>query len=150
MGGGLRDALIGAWELVDVTEHDADGEVRRPFGERPLGLILYTPDGYMSAQLMAREAGAEGCEACFAYSGSFSVNEDAGTVTHHLVVSLRPDWMGTDQLRVASVRGDELELASASPAPSGRPNPSWAAGDEQLVMTTISWRRAVSVGVPGR
>jgi hypothetical protein len=29
----------------------AGGEVVRPYGEHPLGLIMYTADGYMSAQI---------------------------------------------------------------------------------------------------
>src|SRR5260370_7824175 len=50
----LRDALIGAWRLVSCVETDVKtGEVFLPVGERPQGFILYTPDGYMSAQLSA-------------------------------------------------------------------------------------------------
>jgi hypothetical protein len=150
VSGSLRDALTGAWELVDVIERGDDDAVRRPFGERPLGLILYTPDGYMSAQLMPRETGAAGWETYFAYSGSYSVDEDAGTVTHSVVVSLRPDWIGTEQIRVATVQGDELELATASPSPSGMPDPLWAAANEPLVRTIISWRRAASRDLPAR
>lgn len=48
----LRAALIGTWRLVsyEATSVD-DGEVVRPYGEHPLGLIMYTADGYMSAQI---------------------------------------------------------------------------------------------------
>ena len=50
----LRDALIGAWRLVSCVETDVKtGEVFLPMGEHPQGFILYTPDGYMSAQLSA-------------------------------------------------------------------------------------------------
>ena len=55
-GGPLRDALIGAWQLVSCVETDvATGEVFLPMGEHPQGFILYTPDGYMSAQLSASD-----------------------------------------------------------------------------------------------
>ena len=48
----LRERLIGAWELVSAVERDvATGVENYVLGERPLGFILYTPDGYMSAQL---------------------------------------------------------------------------------------------------
>ncbi len=51
----LRERLVGAWRLVDVVEEPIDeSPVRRPHGERPIGLILYTPDGHMSAQIMER------------------------------------------------------------------------------------------------
>jgi hypothetical protein len=52
----LREALVGAWRLLSCAETDvATGEIFLPMGERPQGLILYTPDGYMSAQLSASD-----------------------------------------------------------------------------------------------
>jgi hypothetical protein len=52
----LREQLIGAWMLASCVEHDIETAVEdHPLGDRPLGLILYTPDGYVSAQLQRRE-----------------------------------------------------------------------------------------------
>jgi hypothetical protein len=48
----LRDRLIGAWRLAEFTVTAEDGTVTYPMGEDVEGLIIYTPDGYMSAQLM--------------------------------------------------------------------------------------------------
>ena len=49
----LRAQLIGAWRLVSYIESPVDGSPKRsPLGENPQGIIMYTPDGYMSAQLM--------------------------------------------------------------------------------------------------
>src|SRR4030088_3211798 len=48
----LRESLIGAWELVTAVERDVEtGVENNVLGARPQGFILYTPDGYMSAQL---------------------------------------------------------------------------------------------------
>jgi hypothetical protein len=59
-----------------------------------MGIILYTPDGYMSAQLMQRDRGTfasgdwfdgtmeeyrEEATTYFAYSGPFHVNEEKKT-----------------------------------------------------------------------
>jgi hypothetical protein len=53
-GKSLREGLIGAWRLVSCVETDVEtGEIFLPMGEHHEGLILYTPDGYMSAQLSA-------------------------------------------------------------------------------------------------
>jgi hypothetical protein len=50
---GLREQLIGAWRLVSYIESPADGSPKRvPMGEKAQGIIMYTPDGYVSAQLM--------------------------------------------------------------------------------------------------
>jgi hypothetical protein len=52
----LRDQLVGAWELTSFIERDIKtGVENHPFGKHPLGLILYTPDGYVSAQLQRPE-----------------------------------------------------------------------------------------------
>jgi hypothetical protein len=148
MDGRLRERMIGAWRLVDVVEEPVDGSSpRRPHGERPIGLILYTPDGYMSAQIMERERGAitspdwsdltseeyaEEARGYFAYCGSFEVDEAAGTVTHAVEASLFPGWVGSAQLRVVKFDGGALELSSASPAPSRG----------ALVITRLRWERA--------
>ena len=48
----LRDQLIGAWKLVSYEEQPIDGSPPfYPMSEHPMGIIMYTPDGYMSAQL---------------------------------------------------------------------------------------------------
>ncbi len=148
MDGGLWEKSIGAWKLVDVVEEPVDGSpLRRPHGERPVGLILYTPDGYMSAQIMERERGAiaspdwsaltseeyaEEARGYFAYCGSFEVDEAAGRVTHTVEVSLFPGWVGSAQLRVVKLDGDMLQLSSASPSLSGGAQ----------VITRLRWERA--------
>ncbi len=146
----LRDQLIGAWKLVSYVEMPADGgPLAHPMGERPVGIIMYTPDGYMSAQLMRanrtpfasadwykatpEEYGREG-PACFAYSGPFHVDEELETVTHSVVVSLFPNWIGQTQKRVAKVDGDTLHLSTASPIHSGG----------RMVNASLQWQRAGS------
>jgi hypothetical protein len=144
----LRDRLIGAWRLVDVVEEPLDGSSpRRPMGEKPVGLILYTPDGYMSAQIMHGDRTAtvssdwsdltpeeyqQEAMTYFAYSGPFHVDEEQGTLTHSMLVSLFPGWVGQTQPRVVQMEGDDLVLSSAAPSLSGG----------RLAMTHLRWRRA--------
>jgi hypothetical protein len=152
MEGRLRERLVGAWRLVDVVKETVDGSPGgRPHGDRPTGLILYTPDGYMSAQIMdpgrrpissadwsalTPEEYADEARGYFAYAGSFEVDEERGTVTHSVEVSLFPGWVGGAQLRVVELDGDHLVLGGASPEMSGG----------RLVTTRISWVRAAPVG----
>lgn len=50
MAENLREQLIGAWKLVSYQEIPVDGsDPFEPLGHQPRGLIIYTPDGYMSA-----------------------------------------------------------------------------------------------------
>ena len=40
----LREQLIGAWKLVSYVEKPTDGsEPMYPMGEKPQGIIMYTP-----------------------------------------------------------------------------------------------------------
>lgn len=147
MHAGLRERLVGAWRLTDVIEVSPDGSlVRRPHGERPIGLLLYTPDGHMSAQIMRRDRGAiasadwsdllpeeyeEEARGYFAYSGSYEVDEQAAMVAHVVTVALFPAWVGSRQPRAVELDGDVLVLSSPLPAMSGG----------RLVTTRVSWER---------
>lgn len=131
----LREQLIGAWKLVSYVEKPVDGsEPFYPMGTDPQGIILYTPDGYMSAQLMHpgrrrfasgdwflgtdKEVNAEAM-GYSAYSGPFHTDEEKQTLTHSMFVSLFPNWLGQTQARVVKIDGKMLYLSSAVPIRSG-------------------------------
>ena len=144
--GHLRERLVGAWGLVSYVERPVrGGEDRHPLGVEPQGIIMYTPDGYMSAQLMrpgrppyasgdwfeASDAEAQEIASGYiAYSGPFRVASD-GTLTHSMSVSLYPNWLGQTQPRIVELDGDTLRLSTASPIRSG--------GIE--VNSYLTWRR---------
>jgi hypothetical protein len=146
--GSLREALIGAWQLVACVETDVQtGEIFLPMGPHPAGFILYTPDGYMSAQLSSPDRadfasgdmyrGTPGDYAAagtsyLAYSGLYRVDEARRTVEHGLAVSLFPNWQGQRQLRIPELDGDTLVLATDRPI--------LFAGS--LKTARITWRRA--------
>jgi hypothetical protein len=148
MASKLRDQLIGAWKLISYVEKPVDGSppIHR-MTEMPMGLLLYTPDGFMSAQLMhpqrAPLASGDWFQAShaeyeaeattyIAYSGAFHVDEEGGTLTHSMFVSLFPNWIGQTQPRIVEVDGDTLRLSTASPVQSGG----------KTVHSFLEWRRA--------
>ena len=55
MSKGLREALVGAWKLVEYSIENTKkpGERFYPMGRDATGFLMYTPDGYVSAQMMA-------------------------------------------------------------------------------------------------
>ena len=144
----LREQLVGAWTLSSCVERDIEtGIENHPFGERPLGLILYTPDGYMSAQLQRSERPpfAEGDllhatpeeyaaagSSYVAYSGRFFVDEGKKSLSHEMSVSFFPNWLGQRQVRLVELNGDHLQLSTDIPQ---RMN-------GVLKIVTVSWRRA--------
>ena len=144
----LREQLIGAWVLISCVERDIETGIESfPLGERPLGLILYTPDGYMSAQLQRSErpAFADGDllratpeeyaaagRSYVAYSGRFFVDEGKRSLSHEMAVSFFPNWFGQRQVRLVELSGERLQLSTAGPQ---RLNGA-------LKTATITWRRA--------
>ena len=124
----LRDRLIGAWRLAEFTVTAEDGTVTYPMGEDVEGLIIYTADGYMSAQLMepgrpayasgefthgTEEEEAAAAAGYLAYSGPFYVNEETATLKHHMSVSLFPNWLNQTQERFVELEGDTLTITAA-------------------------------------
>jgi Lipocalin-like domain len=94
---------VGAWALTNFVEREIEtGVENRPFGEHPLGLILYTPDGYVSAQLQRPERPplhatpeeyAAAGRSYIAYSGRFFVDEAKRSLSHEIAVSFFPNWL---------------------------------------------------------
>ena len=129
---GIRDQLVGGWRLVSYTETPHGGEASHPLGDNPLGTILYTPDGYMSAQLASPEPyqDEQAPDAYYiAYSGPYDVDEQARTVTHHVQVSVIPGWRGTTQIRQVQFAEPGTLVLSAEGSP------------REGEMTTITWSR---------
>ena len=105
----LRDAVLGAWELVSfVARNAATGEDRHPLGGVPRGLILYTADGHMSAQLADSDMGG-----FISYGGRFSVDEQTSTLHHDVTISMMPELLAQPQFRHAEVDGDILTLSAS-------------------------------------
>src|SRR5258707_6292516 len=112
----LRESLIGAWELVSAVERDVEtGFENNVLGERPQGFILYTPDGYMSAQLqaLARPPFEEGDlfrgspeeyvaagSSYIAYSRRLCVDEAKPSLSHEMASSFFPNWACQRQVRL--------------------------------------------------
>ncbi len=148
MAKGLREQLIGAWKLLSYVEKPVDGsEPFYPMGKEPQGIIMYTPDGYMSAQLMdpdrpkfasgdwfrgTPEEIKEEALGYIAYSGPFHTDEEKQHLTHSMFVSLFPNWLGQTQPRIVKIEGDVLHLSSATPIDSGG----------KKTMSYLSWKRA--------
>jgi hypothetical protein len=148
---GLRDQLIGAWKLISYEQQPVDGSPPfYPMSEKATGIIMYTPDGFMSAQFMEpdRKPFASGdwfkgtdeeyrqaASTYVAYSGPFDVDEERKTVTHSMFVSILPNWIGQTQPRLIRIEGDDLYISSVSPFHLGG----------RIVNARLHWKRASQV-----
>ena len=135
-----RVDLLGAWSLIAYTVSSPIGEVDHPLGTEPIGMLIYSPAGYMSAQLVnphhrAAQAPAVSTDPIaaagqLAYSGPFTVDGTTGHVAHHLLVSSRPDWLHTNQHRHGILHQDQLTLSFVGTDHTG-----------QDTTSALTWRR---------
>lgn len=148
----LREYLIGAWTLESYQSSDLDGSnLRYPLGPDARGIIMYSGDGYMSAQLMRADRApisrgdlqiadtdelVTAAKGYLAYAGPYSVL-DSGVIAHHVDVSLLPNWIGGTQYRAAQAGGGRLELSPAEPVViKGRPRHGrllWQRATHQMI-----------------
>ena len=116
--GSAREKLLGAWRLVSLEEPGPDGKLNRITDRK--GILIYTRDGHMSVQLMlpASESGVSndyvqnGYEASF---GSYDVNEQVHTVTHHVQGSVTRGLVGKDLPREFQFSDGHLIIKSTQP-----------------------------------
>lgn len=126
----LRAKILGSWRLVSWSWHDASGVVNSPLGDDPAGLLMYDAAGTVSAQLMRRnqprfhdddwlhatdEEKAAAWSGQFGYFGTYTIDETAGTITHHIEGSWFPNLVGTAQVRRYSLEGTRLTLTADTP-----------------------------------
>ena len=95
--------FVGVWRYVGTQ---IDGKPRPNRGANPKGFIFYTQSGAMAAQIApdrenkmaGQEPTPDEAKAALAdyvsYFGTYTVDEQAGTVTHHRQDSLQPGDTG--------------------------------------------------------
>ncbi|MFB7175906.1 lipocalin-like domain-containing protein [Streptomyces sp. NPDC056254] len=98
--GSERRAIIGAWSLVSFTAN-GHSEARHPLGDEVHGMLIYTPQGFMAAQL----AGSDGY---MGYAGTYEWH--GSRVVHRTVVGNAPQWDGAVLHRSAELKDRLLTL----------------------------------------
>lgn len=104
-----REDIIGAWQLEEFRLVDVKGGVTKPWGPGSIGLLMYTPDGYMAASIRSEDR-TRGTS-FMGYSGPFELG--AGRVEHKVAVSSDSKLIGTTQVRSARLESGKLILSSA-------------------------------------
>jgi lipocalin-like protein len=115
--GEFANKLLGAWRYVGTRINGGNWDR----GANPKGMIYYGPHGEMAVQIApdvkrARAGAVMTPQEAFtavkdyvAYFGTYTVDEAAGTVTHHRQDSLQPGDNG-DLVRRYELDGDRLIL----------------------------------------
>lgn len=117
--------IEGTWRLRSwQIRRNGSRTVTAPFGDRPEGLLVYSPDGWMSATVCRGDrplfpAGssprsvdelliAEAYRSYFHYAGPYRIEADS--VVHTVCYSLNPNFVGTEQFRKMRIDGPLLTL----------------------------------------
>src|SRR3974390_3894582 len=113
--GEVANKLLGAWRYVGTRINGGNWDR----GANPKGMIYYGPHGEMAVQIapdvkrtragavMTPDEALTAVKDYIAYFGTYTVDEAAGTVTHHRHDSLQPGDAG-DLLRKYEFAGDRL------------------------------------------
>ena len=119
-----KEKLIGAWHLDSIDSPGDDGKPNRITGIK--GMLIYTRDGHVSVQLMYPKSAASltndyvknGYEASF---GTYEVNEEAHTVTHHIEGSITEGLIGKSLPRSFHLTDDGKLIIKST-----RPDEHWS------------------------
>lgn len=118
--------LVGTWRLLSWSSIGPDGVTSKPFGDEPVGYLLYSGEGYVSGNMMpARRPGFEkprltstdvdggspaeiiaAFNSYSAYAGTYRFDPASSTVEHQVLCGLQPDWTGSVQIRTVTLRPD--------------------------------------------
>lgn len=116
--------LVGTWRLVSYTDTVAGEAPIHAFGADPIGLFIFTADGHVSISIMRNPPDVSapttdpGPDACIpgwfcAYFGAYDVDYQASTWVTHVRGGNIPTYLGTDQRRHFSIRGDHLVISGS-------------------------------------
>ena len=141
----LSAALPGTWQLQSRVDVTATGERRLEpsLGEDPIALLIYDRSGHFAAQFMRRDRsvavpdGPSGAknnsrpqDGYDAYFGTYTIDDERGTVTQRLLGALSRENVGAVLTRAMEVKGDALVIRLGTTAADGTP-----------VTRTLTWRR---------
>ncbi len=115
-------SVLGAWSLESFEMADPGKPVTPRFGSHPVGYLIYTPDGHMSATLSAATrpafeslslASPDECQGqklkdFLCYAGTYDVKGDR--VFHHVQVSVFTDLVGKTLERQFKIEGNTLTI----------------------------------------
>jgi len=136
--GSLASQIVGSWDLVNYERRDESGTVAEAYyGDNPLGNLVYAASGDMSVHLVDPRIGEfesrdylrgtpaeveEAYEGYFGYFGTYTVDEDAETVTHHVIGASFRGYTGSSQTRFFELDGNRLGLVSGVEIEDGIPS----------------------------
>ena len=119
----VRKQFAGTWSLVAVENTNADGSKTLPYGERPVGLLIFTNEGDYAIQILktvrlkvaandknkaTNEENAALVQGNNSHFGTYTVDMLKHTITFNVQHAFYPNWEGTVQIRAYTIEGNIL------------------------------------------
>jgi len=129
----LRQQIVGTWDFVVAEVTAPDGKKSFPFGEKPKGIVIFTPDGHFTQIHTAgdlpklasnnrltgtAEENAAIMRGSVSVFGTYTVDEAKRTVTYNIVGASFPNWQGEAQVRTIDKLDDD-EFINTNPNVAG-------------------------------
>jgi hypothetical protein len=112
---GLKDRLLGTWHFVIAEVTAPDGQKSFPFGPKPRGILIFTPEGdfaqiHIAGEVPKIASGNRLAATPEEYAGIMrGTIAQFGTYTVKFTASTYPNWEGTLQTRsVDKLTDDEF------------------------------------------
>ena len=141
----IQQAILGTWKLASyVREELPSGAKSDVMGAHPSGYINYGPDGRMIVMIVGSDrkkpaggvATPDEAEALIrsmlAYAGTYTIDSEAKTVTHHIDISWDQSRTGTNHVRSYKLEGSHLTLTT---------EPSTDPATGKKTVRTLIWER---------
>src|ERR1039458_202214 len=141
----IQQAILGTWKLVSYVREEIPSGAKSDFmGAHPSGYINYGGDGRMIVIIVGSDRKKpEGAVATpgeaealirsmLAYAGTYTIDSEAKTVTHHIDVSWDQSRTGTDHVRSYKLEGHRFTLTT---------EPSTDPATGKKTVRTLIWER---------
>lgn len=119
----VRKQFAGTWSLVAVENANADGSKTQPYGESPVGLLVFTNEGDYAIQILksvrpkvaandknkaTNEENTSLVQGNNSHFGTYTVDMRRRTITFNVKHAFYPNWEGTAQVRSYTLEGNTL------------------------------------------
>jgi len=124
----ISNDFVGTWTLEKCVATQKDGKINYPYGEKPIGQLLYDEKGNMMVEIMkpgikkfastnllqgTPEEILPAYYGFIAYYGTYRVIPDSNIVIHHLIACSFPNWVNQDQKRYYEFKNNQLILRTS-------------------------------------
>jgi hypothetical protein len=120
-----NDSIVGTYDLVSWENRHESGEITYPLGPDAIGVISYSPDGFVFVHIMANNRNKHSAGDLFggkiyeikdsatthiSYCGTYEIEKNE--VIHHVSVSSFPNWVSSEQRRNWKFQNGNLLLSA--------------------------------------